>query len=128
VAAVLGLEALGEGAAEAAVEDDDLPARARRRHDVVDVAAGDRGGAHELAAGVLAGAGHSEVQLAALVLDAMAGEVKEEEVVGLLVGEQVLAGLGELAGVGVDEDADLVEARDLLEHVRHGLGVAQRRG
>ena len=36
VAAVLGLEAVGEGAAEATVEDDDLPARARGGHDVVD--------------------------------------------------------------------------------------------
>ena len=113
-----------ERAAEAAVEQQHDPARAALRHLAVDELGRDRGRLEVLDGRVRAG----EVERAVLVLEPVAGDVEQEQVVAAAVGEE----LGQLAAhdvVGlVERDADLEVADLRSRRAREPAPAASRAG
>jgi hypothetical protein len=103
----------GKGAAVAAVEDQDLLAGRGGIHRAVDVIGGQGGEQQAVAPGV----GHGEVQVALFVLQAVAGEVDQGQVLAAAAGVEVAQGLAHQVVRLVDQRGDL-EAGDVrvLQH------------
>ena len=123
VAAAEG-QAARDRAAVAAVEQRDHLARAAAGHLPADELRGHRGGVELGDLGV----GRSEVQVAAVVLEAVAGEVQEQQVVARALGEERGDPAAQRGLRLVDSEVDL-EVADLgvVQHARERLGVGRRR-
>src|SRR5690606_5281926 len=92
-----------EGPAVAAVEEQDDGAGPAAAHLRVQERGRDGRGGEQAGVGV----GGGEVQFAAVVLDAVAGQVQQEQVVAAAVAEEDLDGPGDLVVAAVDDRADL---------------------
>ncbi len=94
-------------AAVAAIEDEHLPARAARIHPIGDEGGGDGGGLRQIALGVFGG----QIQAAFVVEHAVAGEVQQQQLIGLALREE--------AGDGAAGDR-----LRLIDHGAHRLELA----
>ena len=109
-----------EGAAEAAIQEENGPPGSAPAHQPVDQRCIDRGRNKEAGPRI----GRREEELAAVVLDAVTGEVKDDEVISLARGQERVDPFGDRPTGGVSENLDL-EVSDLRigEDARESLGV-----
>lgn len=130
-AVVLDGKAFREGAAEATVQNDHLAPRTAVLHITMHGVSGHGGGAAQFPFGGLAGVVGGEIEPARVVLDAMAGEEQQHQVVPLPFREQGLDGELGRQSSGVFEQGDIAfrESTPLRvdQDLSYGFDVPQRR-